>query len=137
MPHETRVDRREFHRQCGAVAGAVAMAGVPHVAASNEATQKGVIRGEPTAEKIGQQVFAAGGNAIDAAVAAALVAAIAAPHQTGLGGYGGHLTLHAASSGKVTAIDFNSAAPAAATPGMFPLDAAGKVAGQKNMYGWL
>jgi gamma-glutamyltranspeptidase/glutathione hydrolase len=33
-------------------------------------------------------------------------------------------------------IDFNTAAPAATTADMFPLDAAGKVVGQANMYGW-
>ncbi|HZN36339.1 MAG TPA: gamma-glutamyltransferase, partial [Pirellulaceae bacterium] len=92
---------------------------------------------EPTAEKVGQTVLASGGNAIDAAVAAALVAAVAAPHQTGIGGYGGHMTLFAAKASKLTCIDFNSHAPAAARPDMFPLDAAGKVVGQKNMYGWL
>jgi len=81
--------------------------------------------------------LAGGGNAIDAAVAAALTAAIVAPHQTGIGGYGGHMSLYTAKSNKITAIDFNSHAPVAATPDMFPLDAAGKVVGRKNMYGWL
>jgi gamma-glutamyltranspeptidase/glutathione hydrolase len=116
--------------------GALAL-GAGSARATQDARAPGAIRGEPTAEKVGLQVLAAGGNAIDAAVAAALTAAIAAPHQTGVGGYGGHMTLYSEKTRKVTAIDFNSHAPAAARPDMFPLDAAGKVIGQKNMYGWL
>src|SRR4029078_12172376 len=42
----------------------------------------------------------------------------------------------ASPDGKVTAIDFNSAAPAAATPDMFPLTPHGGVKGQINFYGW-
>jgi len=133
--HDQPLDRRQFQQSCAAAAlGAVAAGAMP---AAAQERAGGAIRGEPTAEKAGQQIFAAGGNAIDAAVAAAFAAAIAAPHQTGLGGYGGHLTLHSARTGNITSIDFNSAAPAAAKGDMFPLDAAGKVAGQKNMYGWL
>lgn len=120
----------------------------------------GEISGEPTAEKAGREIFAAGGNAIDAIVAAALVAAIVVPHQTGLGGYGGHLTMAvgnrsqetggrsqetedrtqgagASAEKRIVSIDFNSIAPAAATADMFAPGADGKVAGQRNMYGWL
>ena len=39
--------------------------------------------------------------------------------RTGIGGYGGHLVV-ARPDGKVTAIDFNCGAPAAARPDMFP-----------------
>lgn len=129
---DQQLTRRQFQQSAAAAAGVL-------VASSAQAADApaGAIRGEPTAEKVGLQVLAGGGNAIDAAVAAALAAAIAAPHQTGIGGYGGHMTLYAAKAGKLTAIDFNSHAPAAARPDMFPLDAAGKVLGQKNMYGWL
>ena len=38
---------------------------------------------------------------------------------------------------KITAIDCNSAAPAAARPDMFPLGEDGKVRGKINEYGWL
>ena len=125
------ISRRQFHEHAAALLAAGA------ACASAEQPSPGAIRGEPTAEKVGQEVLAAGGNAIDAAVAAALVAAVAAPHQTGIGGYGGHMTLFAAKANKLTCIDFNSHAPATARPDMFPLDATGKVVGQKNMYGWL
>jgi gamma-glutamyltranspeptidase/glutathione hydrolase len=78
-----------------------------------------------------------GGNVADAIVTAALTAAVAAPHQTGLGGYGGHAVLALEGGRRVVAVDFNSMAPAAARPDMFPLDAQGEVVGQRNMYGYL
>jgi gamma-glutamyltranspeptidase/glutathione hydrolase len=136
MRSDDSISRREFVQQTAAGAfGLVTASGAMVTAADNEPAT-GVIRGEPTAEKAGLRILASGGNAIDAAVAAALTAAIAAPHQTGIGGYGGHMTLALAGTGRVRSIDFNSAAPAAATSGMFPLDASGKVVGQANMYGW-
>lgn len=97
----------------------------------------GVVSGEPTAEKIGAQVLAGGGNAVDAIVAAALTAAVAAPAMTGIGGYGGSYTFASADGKRVVSIDFNSTAPAAARPDMFPLDEKGTVRGNVNTYGWL
>ena len=86
--------------------------------------------------KAGHAVLAAGGNAVDAVVAAALVAGVVAVPSTGIGGYGGHLVV-ARPGGKVTAIDFNSTAPAAAKPDMFPADEKGAVKGNVNTHGWL
>jgi gamma-glutamyltranspeptidase / glutathione hydrolase len=130
------ISRRQFHQQCaGAAIGVGVAAAFPGVSLTQEPTA-GAIRGEPTAEKVGMQILQGGGNAIDAAVAAALAVAVVAPHQTGIGGYGGHMTLALAKESRITSIDFNSTAPAAATEDMFPLDAQGKVVGQANMYGW-
>src|SRR5262245_6973462 len=78
----------------------------------------GAVVGENTATVAGERVLADGGNAIDAAVAAALTAGIATPARSGIGGYGGHMVI-ALTSGKTTAIDFNTAAPAAARSDMF------------------
>lgn len=133
---------------CAGTAAAVALAGEANAQAS---LLRGVISGEPTAEKAGMAMFAAGGNAVDAIVAAAFVAAVVVPHQTGMGGYGSHLTLAVDERDKpgdrrqgtgnrakrIVCIDANSAAPAAATGDMFAPGADGKVAGQRNMYGWL
>jgi gamma-glutamyltranspeptidase/glutathione hydrolase len=127
------ITRRQFHQQ---MAGAAALATASRAVAEGPSTP-GAIRGEPTAEKVGLKVLGEGGNAIDAVVAAALTAAVVVPHQTGIGGYGGHMTLAVDGGRKITSIDFNSIAPAAATDDMFPLDAGGRVIGQKNMYGWL
>src|SRR5262249_60180656 len=68
--------------------------------------------------------------------AALLAAAVAARRLGGAGGYGGHMTAAMADGGTVTAIDFNSTAPAAATPEMFAPDAAGKVPAQAMNFGW-
>jgi gamma-glutamyltranspeptidase / glutathione hydrolase len=129
-----QITRRQFNRQvAGAGAGLFAASAV----AADERAPLGAIRGEPTAEMVGQQIFAAAGNAIDAVVAAALTAAIVVPHQTGLGGYGGHMTLAVDGGRRITSIDFNSMASAAARGDMFQPDANDKVVGQRNMYGWL
>jgi gamma-glutamyltranspeptidase/glutathione hydrolase len=105
-------------------------------ARGTELEASGRIEGEPTAARVGEQTLAAGGNAVDAVVAAALAAAVVAPHQCGVGGYGGHAIV-ARADGSITAIDFNSAAPLAATPNMFPTDANGRVKDQANTVGWL
>ena len=81
-------------------------------------------------------MLAGGGNAVDAAVAAALVAAVVSVSNCGIGGYGGHFVI-AKPDGSVSAIDFNSAAPAAARPDMFPLNAQGRVPSGINSHGWL
>jgi gamma-glutamyltranspeptidase/glutathione hydrolase len=96
----------------------------------------GLVNGQPQAAEAGLAVLAAGGNAVDAAVCAALVAGVVAVPSCGIGGYGGHLVI-ARPGGKVTAIDFNSTAPAAARPDMFAPDEKRVVKGQINNFGWL
>jgi gamma-glutamyltranspeptidase/glutathione hydrolase len=130
------INRREF---TACVAGLATGVAGNRCLAAQETQSAGVVSGEPTAEKAGLKILAEGGNAVDAAVAAAFVAAVVVPHQTGIGGYGGHMTLalNIGDAPKITSIDFNSMAPAAAQTDMFPTDANDKVIGQKNMYGWL
>ena len=65
-----------------------------------------------------------GGNAIDAAVAAAFVLAVVAPYHSGIGGGGFALTFDA-QSGEARLHDFREVAPAGATRDMFVRD--GKV----------
>jgi gamma-glutamyltranspeptidase/glutathione hydrolase len=101
------------------------------------ARPRGRVVGQPEAARAGEEVLAAGGNAVDAAVAAALVAGVVAVHQCGIGGYGGHLVIALPGGRKVTAIDFNTAASAAARPDMFPLTDKGAVKDDLNMHGWL
>jgi gamma-glutamyltranspeptidase/glutathione hydrolase len=96
----------------------------------------GRVEGYALAAPAGEAVLAAGGNAVDAAVAAALVAAVVGPQHCGVGGYGGHMTIATGDGSKVAAIDFNTAAPAAATPDMFAPDANGQVKDRINFYGW-
>jgi gamma-glutamyltranspeptidase/glutathione hydrolase len=97
----------------------------------------GAIAGELTSIVEGKKVLAAGGNAIDAVVTAALTSCAATPSRCGIGGYGGHMTIAMASSRKIVSIDFNSTAPAAARPDMFPVDANGVARTKSNVHGWL
>ena len=106
-------------------------------AAEKTASLHGAVSGEPTAEKVGAQVLASGGNFVDALVAAALAGAVAAPHQTGIGGYGASIIIARADGKKVICIDANSAAPAAARADMFKPDDKGNVPGRVNETGWL
>lgn len=130
--------RREILALTGkaVVAGALA----PQLALAREehsAEAYGAIVGNVVAANVGEKILREGGNAIDAAVGAAFAACIAAPSSCGIGGYGGHAMIALAGGKKITAIDFNSIAPAAARPDMFPLDANGRGQGNVNVHGWL
>jgi gamma-glutamyltranspeptidase / glutathione hydrolase len=98
---------------------------------------KGIVVGHPEGARAGMAVLASGGNVIDGIVAAALVAGVVSPHMCGAGGYGGHLVAALDGGRVVTAIDFNSAAPAAARATMFRPDSKGQVKGRVNEFGWL
>ncbi|MEO6246690.1 MAG: gamma-glutamyltransferase, partial [Opitutaceae bacterium] len=128
--------RHAIRLTAGAVASALAFPRLLR-AAPAAAFPHGVVRGEPTADAIGAEVLASGGNAVDAIVAAALAAGIAAPAMTGPGGYGAAIMIASADGKKVVAIDANSTAPAAARGDMFSLDEKGAVLGKTNHHGWL
>lgn len=76
----------------------------------------GVVSSDAQATRAGLDALAAGGNAIDAAVAAALVLAVTLPEAGNLGG-GGFALVRL--GGDVSALDFREVAPAAATASMF------------------
>src|SRR5262245_6271804 len=121
------LDRRDFLR-----AAAAAWAAPPVLSK----VSAGSVVGQPHGAAAGMAVLADGGNAVDAVVTAALVACVVEVGGCGVGGYGGHAVI-APAGGKVTAIDFNTAAPDAARTGMFTPDREGKVKGQINTFGWL
>src|SRR5947209_6674130 len=58
-----------------------------------------------------RHILEAGGNAIDAAVAAVLTLCVVSPGQCGLGGYGGCMVAYLPKQRRVVAIDFDSCAP--------------------------
>lgn len=67
----------------------------------------------------GAAMLAAGGNAVDAAVAAALAETVVAPHNAGIGGFAGQMLVYLADRAETVAIRFDSVAPAAARADMF------------------
>jgi len=138
VDHE-KCDRRQFLAvTSGALAGVAATRTVAEPARGSRppATNYGLVVSEPEATLAGMEILAAGGNAVDAVVAAALVACVVDISKCGIGGYGGHMVI-GLPYGKATAIDFNSAAPAAARPDIFPVDKNGYAQGNLNKRGWL
>ena len=135
--NRSSLTRRELLAVTTKAALAVALAPRCFAATETSAHAAGAVVGDNVAARIGEQVLRDGGNAIDAAIAAAFAAGIASPSKCGVGGYGGHAMIATAGGRKITAIDFNSVAPAAARADMFPLEANGRVKGSINSTGWL
>ncbi|MFD2079988.1 gamma-glutamyltranspeptidase / glutathione hydrolase [Actinopolymorpha cephalotaxi] len=78
----------------------------------------GVATVDPDATRAGIDVLRRGGNAVDAAVAAAATLGVTEPFSAGLGG-GGFFVFYDAKSGKVHTIDGRETAPASATDKLF------------------
>ena len=74
----------------------------------------------PYATQIAMDVVARGGNAIDAAIAAAFTLGVVDGHNSGIGG--GCFILVRMADGRILAIDGREMAPAAATRDMFVVD---------------
>ena len=77
-----------------------------------------VATAHPLASEVAARVLRDGGNAADAAVAAAFVLSVVENQSSGIGG-GGFALVHLAREGRVHAIDVREVAPAAAAPDMF------------------
>ena len=78
----------------------------------------GVAAANPHAVDAGLEILAAGGAAVDAAVAVQAMLGLVEPQSSGIGG-GAFLLYYDAATKKITAFDGREAAPKAATPGMF------------------
>src|SRR5262245_34621752 len=69
-------------------------------------SRQGWVAGHPEGARAGMEVLAAGGNAVDAAVTAALVAGVVGVSLCGIGGYGGHMVIAHPGGKRVVAIDY-------------------------------
>jgi gamma-glutamyltranspeptidase/glutathione hydrolase len=83
-----------------------------------------VASAHPVASAAAVQMLDKGGNAVDAAVAAAFTLAVVGPYHSGLGG-GGFALVHEAKAGQTHVLDFREVAPKGATREMYLKD--GKV----------
>lgn len=93
----------------------------------------GIATAHPLATAAAKQTLDKGGNAFDAAIAAAAALGVAEPYGSGLGG-GGFWLLHRAEDGFETMLDGRETAPAAATRDMY-LDAQGEPIANASLEG--
>lgn len=93
-----------------------------------------VVTDQHIAAEVGRDVLAAGGNAIDAAVAMGYALAVVEPCCGNLGG-SGFMLIHLA-DGRDRFINFRERAPLKATPGMY-LDGSGNVVAGRSTRGYL
>ena len=84
----------------------------------------------PLAAEAGARILEAGGNAVDAAVAAAFAMGVVEPTTSGLGGVAWCVIRQP--DGSITTIDGGGAAPLRATDDMYELQSSGA----SGMYGW-
>lgn len=91
-----------------------------------------VVSQEAIASQVGADILAAGGNAIDAAVATGFALAVTLPRAGNLGG-GGFMLIHLAKENKTIAIDYREMAPINARRDMF-LDFQGNVDNKKARF---
>jgi len=126
------LNRRSFFAVTG---GALAAAATKSVRTEKLTIRAGLVVGHPEGSEAGNAVLSSGGNAVDAIVAASLVAGVVAVTRCGIGGYGGHMAI-GLPDGKVKCIDFNSEAAQATRADMFSVDATGRVKDGANTHGW-
>ena len=84
------------------------------------------------ASKVGRDIIANGGNAIDAAVAVGFAMSTVETYYSGLGG-GGYMLIRFAETGETVFIDFRETAPTGANPDWWPKDENGEWAGYYDM----
>ena len=95
-----------------------------------------------TAARVGAEVLAAGGTAVDAAVATAFALAVVEPWNSGPGGTG-FMAVHQAGAERAEVVDFGPLSPNGLDPAAFPLTGGMRtelftwpqVIGDRNMHG--
>lgn len=118
-----------------ALAGMLALPGLGRAASAPavEAENGMVVSSQALASQVGADILAAGGNAVDAAVAVAFAEAVVNPCCGNLGG-GGFLLVHRA-EGRSRFVNFREKAPGAATRDMY-LGADGNLVSGSTLRGW-
>jgi gamma-glutamyltranspeptidase/glutathione hydrolase len=99
-------------------------AGILHAAPLVQSKVSMIVTNNPWASKTAQEILAAGGNAVDAAIAASFVLGLTEPASSGIGG-GGYAITYSASNKQLWAYDGRETAPHTAKPDWF-LDKNGK-----------
>ena len=95
-------------------------------------SRRGVVASQHRlAAEVGAEMLAAGGNAVDAAVAAGFALAAIEPWNSGLGGIG-YMLVYLAKENRVQVVDFGPISPRALDPADFPLS--GGLAG--DLFAW-
>src|SRR5260221_8778246 len=95
-------------------------------------SRRGIVASQhQLAAEVGAEMLAAGGNAVDAAVAAGLALAAIEPWNSGLGGIG-YMLVYLAKENRVEVVDFGPVSPRALDPADFPLS--GGFAG--DLFAW-
>ncbi|MFT5172888.1 MAG: gamma-glutamyltranspeptidase/glutathione hydrolase [Gammaproteobacteria bacterium] len=84
----------------------------------NNKTNAMIVAAQPEAAEAGAKVLMRGGNAVDAAMAAALVQGVVDPQMCGIAGFG-NCQIYMPGRGVHTCIDFHGKTPLAATPDMW------------------
>lgn len=77
-----------------------------------------IVTAQPEASEAGARVLMRGGNAVDAAMAAALVQGVVDPQMCGIAGFGS-CQIYSPKRGVHTCVDFHGKTPLAATPDMW------------------
>ncbi len=85
---------------------------------SAEGGRMAVATDNEEATRVAMKALRAGGNAVDAAIAATLTLGVVSPAASGLGG-GGFVMVYSAATKKITVIDFRETAPAHLRPSDF------------------
>ncbi|MDP9294621.1 MAG: gamma-glutamyltransferase, partial [Actinomycetota bacterium] len=106
-------------------AGAPAQVVAPAKVATATGTGGAAASVDPLATKTAIEVLRSGGNAVDAAVAAAGVLGVVEPYSSGIGG-GGFMLVYDAQRGQVDTIDSRETAPKAMPSDAFVDKASGK-----------
>jgi gamma-glutamyltranspeptidase/glutathione hydrolase len=98
------------------------------------AAERGIVVGpQPIAVNVGADILRAGGNAIDAAIATALVQGVVDPCNGGIGGFGTML-VHDGRTGRTTAVSYHGRAGSKASPDIFADQVIGQIHGHAERY---